>query len=110
VTIPIANLYRLFAYACGLMPRMGFVDVGREEPSDTLDLLARIVAEEARAITRRGLARDYVDLEEDLTAPRGRIDMQLTVARQTTRRGRLACAFDELSVDRPFNQILKATV
>lgn len=109
VTVPIANLYRLFAYACGLMPRAGFVDVGRDEPSDTLDLLARIVAEEARAIARRGLARDYVGLEEELAAPRGRIDFQRSVARQTRRRGRLACAFDELSVDQPFNQILKAT-
>lgn len=107
--IPIANLYYVFAYACGMMPRGETVETGAVGSPDSLDLLARILADELRRIARRGLARDYASVEEDLARPRGRINVQRSVSRQTRARGRLACSYDELDIDRPFNQIVKAT-
>ena len=109
MTVPIRNLYYVFAYACGLMEGGRDVEVGAEDSPDALDLLARMLVQQLRGIARRGLARDYLVQEDVLAAPRGRIDVQRSVARLTRARGRLACAYDELSVDRPFNQIVKAT-
>ena len=109
MTVPIRNLYYIFAYACGLMRCGRDIEVGAEESPDVLDLLARILTEELRTIARRGLARDYVTFEDELATPRGKIDMQRSIARQTRMHGRLACSYDDLSINRPFNQVVKAT-
>ena len=77
---------------------------------DLLEVLIRLFADRLRAAVRSGLPRRYVAREEDLPLLRGRLD----VIRQTThlavRPDRLACRFDELSEDTPFNRVLKAAV
>ena len=107
--IPIGNLYYIFAYACGLMRPGRDVEVGSETSPDVLDLLARILVDQTRTILRRGLAHDYLTFEEELASLRGRVNVQSSIVRQTRTRGRLACIYDELDIDRPFNQVLKAT-
>ena len=83
------------------------LDTQRE---DLLEVLVRLFADRLLAAVRRGLPQRYRPREEDLPLLRGKLDVRRQIARHAVRADRLACRFDELSVDTPFNRVLKAAV
>jgi len=78
--------------------------------SDFVEILVHAFLDELVEQTRRGLPRQYVALEDDLTRLRGRIDVirQFTTLASTPQK--IACRFDELSPDIPLNQGLKVAL
>jgi 5-methylcytosine-specific restriction enzyme subunit McrC len=81
-------------------------DVGVQTLEDLLDWIA---AELARGVLRRlgqGLYRAYVDVEDEVSALRGRLDLRAALARPW--RVALPCQFQELTADVAENQILLA--
>lgn len=61
-------------------------------------------------IMRAGLLKQYLEHEDDLTVLRGRIDLTRQLGMHANRRDRVACAFDELSVDNVWNRVLKQAI
>ena len=61
-------------------------------------------------LLRRGLDCSYVEVDEDLTRPRGRIRLSDTLARQLLGRAQIACTTDNLSPNVLHNQIIKTTL
>ena len=59
---------------------------------------------------RRNLTFGYRRRHADLNRVRGRIDLLRTERRQLLKRGRVACSFDELTVDTPRNRFVKAAL
>ena len=76
---------------------------------DTLDdLYGLVLCRWCSNIAREGLYKEYVTIEgEELTSPRGQIDVQQSIVLQTRSRGTLICNYDEFSNDVYLNQILK---
>ena len=103
-------LVHMLAVAWDLRVADGEIAALDTQRLDLLELLIRLFADRLRTAVRSGLPRRYLAREEDLPLLRGRLD----VIRQTThlavRPDRLACRFDELSEDTPFNRVLKAAV
>ena len=103
-------LVHMLAVAWDLRVADGEIAALDTQRLDLLELLIRLFADRLRTALRSGLPRRYLAREEDLPLLRGRLD----VIRQTThlavRPDRLACRFDELSEDTPFNRVLKAAV
>lgn len=64
--------------------------------------------DEVAEVIRGGLQRRYEGVEDDLTTVRGRIDLQGQFARLANRQDRLACKYDELGANHPWNRLLKA--
>jgi 5-methylcytosine-specific restriction enzyme subunit McrC len=58
----------------------------------------------------QGVIRRYRELEENLTAVRGRIDFVQQVRRNLVHQERVACRYEELSADNPYNRVLKAVL
>ncbi|NTZ43610.1 hypothetical protein G7A66_11055 [Altererythrobacter sp. SALINAS58] len=110
MSIPIRNLYYIFCYAWAHFPGGEALEVGDDEAPDLQNLFAKLLIEGLHKIIRRGLARGYVELNEDLRTPRGRILLNEVIKRQTLLRGQAACRYDELQTDILHNQIVKATV
>ena len=75
-----------------------------------LEILVRLFVDILFAAVRRGLPHRYRLREDDLPLLRGKLDIRRQLARHSFRSDRLACAFDELSVDTPLNRVLKAAV
>ncbi len=75
-----------------------------------LEILVRLFADTLFAAVRRGLPHRYRLREDDLPLLRGKLDIRRQLARHSFRADRLACSFDELSVDTPLNRVLKAAV
>ena len=75
------------------------------------DLYALVIATWCTALAKEGLYKEYVTIEnEELTSPRGQINIQETIARQSMKRGVIVCSYDELSENIYLNHVLKGTL
>ncbi|WP_085338245.1 McrC family protein [Aquidulcibacter paucihalophilus] len=102
------SLVRMLQH-CGDIPFVGGEAASANwDDSDLLEIFARCYLQALLVEARRGLPRAYIREEDDLRALRGRWDpiRQYTVL--AARPNRLACAFDEFSLDTPLNRMLKA--
>jgi 5-methylcytosine-specific restriction enzyme subunit McrC len=69
-----------------------------------------VLLEGTRNLLRRGLDRSYIEMEEDLTRPRGRVRISDTLNRALMSRVQVACTTDEFSRNVLANQIIKTTL
>ncbi|MBL1150561.1 MAG: hypothetical protein HND42_10175 [Armatimonadetes bacterium] len=110
MSIPIANLYYLLAYASDVLRMRGYTSVGAEPTAKVQDLFARLLIEETSILLRRGLDQGYVESTYDSKVVRGRIDFAESVRRSLIPRRVLAIDVAELTHDVLHNQILKSTL
>lgn len=108
--IPVQNIYYLMLYAWKRLPEGRVVDVSGSDCPDLPNLMAKVLIEGVRNLMRRGLDRDYVENDEDLTRPRGRMRISETLSRNLISRLQIACSVDDLSRNILHNQILKVVL
>jgi 5-methylcytosine-specific restriction enzyme subunit McrC len=77
---------------------------------DLLTVVIRAYLEEARRQLRQGWIKSYVDQEDRLTRPRGRLNLNEQVRRGRVAAHALHCVFDELTVDNAFNRVVRAAL
>lgn len=106
--IPIRNIYALLAFHWRALGIEGVSDVGQVEADTPLELLARVLVQGMRMQLRRGLAREYHEVAEDLSHPRGAICVDETLSRAVQVGQRLHCRYDELVSDSSANRLVKA--
>ena len=108
--IPIRNIYYMLAYAFRDFRFNMFEDICGENFEDTHNLFAEILIRCVSSQLKQGLYKTYVSQEGALPAIRGRIDMLKTRAIQQSNPYRAFCNYDELSVNNPYNQVVKTTL
>ncbi|MEU0913480.1 McrC family protein [Streptomyces althioticus] len=104
------DVLRMLEYAEG---RSNPLDVSRTVVGGAphlRDLVALRVTEECERILAHGVRRDYVTVEDDLPAVRGRLLVDRQLLRHHGRLDRLACRFDEHDTDIVDNRICAAAV
>ena len=109
--IPIQNLYYLLCYAWGFAEQRDTRvagDAGKLEAVQ--DLLGKVLATGVNHLLRRGIDRGYVERREDLAGIRGKLAVSETAKRALRSRCRVACDFEELSVDILPNSILRSSL
>ena len=77
---------------------------------DLLEIWIRHFLDRLFEMVHQGLSRRYVNQEDDLAALRGRLDVKRQFTTLLCSPQKLACRYDDLSVDIPLNQIMKAAV
>ncbi|WP_295401236.1 hypothetical protein [uncultured Thiocystis sp.] len=77
---------------------------------DLLTVVIRAYLEEVQRQLRQGWIKSYVDQEDRLTRPRGRINLGEQVRRGRAAAHALYCVFDELTVDNALNQVVRAAL
>ena len=110
--IPVRNIWLLLLYASRLyreLPASRRVEL-EDAPDDIPHLVAEILTKAVERRLRRNLSHGYQRRWADLSRVRGRIDLFSTQRRQLLQRGRVACVFDELTVDTPRNRYVKAAL
>ena len=110
--IPIRNIWLLMLYASDLFRHLDSSGrTGAEEnPDDIPDLIAEILAYEVERRLARNLNRGWQMRRADLTRVRGRVDLLRTETQQLLAKGKVACRFDELSIDTPRNRLVRAAL
>ena len=107
--IPIWNLYYMLSYAFRDLDWDNYKNAKAEEFENAYDFFSWWLAKEIERQRRRGLHREYINHEEDLVSPHGKINMPGTIKNRLARKQALACEYDELSENNLLNQILKTT-
>ncbi len=107
--IPIANLYYLLCYAWDVLEEKDEAIASELEGLSHVELLVKVLAVSFNRLWKRGLDRGYLEVEDDLRSPRGRLNVPRMIARQLEPRGFAACSFDELGHDVLHNQIIATT-
>ena len=103
-------LTRMLAVAWGLPIADNEPALLATQRDDLLEVLIRLFADRLLVAVRRGLPHRYRAREEDLAFLRGKLRVNRQLTRHAVRADRLACQFEELSVDTPLNRVLKAAV
>ena len=110
--IPVRNIWLLMLYASDLFRR---IDDSRragveDNPNDIPDLVAEILAHEVERRLARNLSMGWRTRKDVLNRVRGRVDLRHTETRQLLERGKVACRFDELTIDTPRNRLVRAAL
>ena len=109
--IPVRNLWLLMLYASDLFRVHDRNEVALEDdPGEVPDLVGEILAHAVEQRQRRRLSLGYRSRNDVLHRVRGRIDVLATECRQLLARGRVACRFDELTIDTPRNRFVRAAL
>ena len=87
--------------------RMTDLDWQRET---LLEILIRVFCDKLTEAVRRGMPRRYTLHDDDLPTLRGSLDIPRQFTCHLANPGRLACRYDELSVDIALNRIMKAAI
>lgn len=111
MTIPVRNIWWLMLYASDLGTAANQVKLAAEElPEEIPDLVAEILARAVEQRQRRQLSTAFRPREAVLSRVRGRIDHLSTARRQLLAQGRIACRFEELTVDSPRNRYVRVAL
>ena len=110
--IPVRNLWLLMLYASNLFRQTDRVKrtAVEENPDDIPDLVAEILTRSVERRLKRNLSFGYLARDAILSRVRGRIDLLQTERRQLLQRGKIACRFEELTVDTPRNRFVLAAL
>lgn len=105
--LPVRNVMRMLTYAYDLP----FAITDQEAPFDTFEgLLELLVLEFCRRVENRissGLYRQYVDVEENLIALKGKVLFAQDSRQNVVLRHRTFCQYSDLQWDIPENQVIK---
>jgi 5-methylcytosine-specific restriction enzyme subunit McrC len=108
--IPIQNIYYLLCYAWNKLVERDIVDVKGIETTKLCDLFAKVIITGTSRVLKMGLGRGYVQNAEEIYGIKGKIDFGLSLKRNTFRKAKCQCEYDELSYNILHNQILKSTI
>lgn len=109
--IPVRNLWLLMFYASDLFKQQGAGKIALEDaPDDVPDLVAELLIRIVERRLMRNLSFGYSNRQADQSRVRGRIDHFRTERQQLLLRGRVACRFEELTVNTPRNCYVRAAL
>lgn len=108
--IPLRNIWLLFLYAADLARFKEQLSVEAESASDLPELVARLLVQVVKQRLRRNLSRGYQARHAVLSRVRGRIDLLATLSGQLLEQGRVACRFEEHTMDTPRNRFVRAAL
>lgn len=109
--IPVRNLWLLMLYASDLFRHLdrGKIDL-EKNPDDIPDLIAEYLARVVERRLMRNLSFGYRPRSAELGRVRGRIDLLRTERHQLLARGKVACRFEELTVNTPRNCFVRSAL
>ena len=109
--IPVRNLWLLMFYASDIYRELDVANIAVEEnPDDIPDLIAEMLCRRVEHRIQRNLSYSYQSRDAVLSRVRGRIDLIGTERGRLLERGKVACCFDELTIDTPRNRYVRAAL
>ncbi len=110
MNIPIANAFRLLAYAWDVVEEADVRLVGAEHLNLPVDALGHALAGATADLIRRGIRREYQERDQIVSGIRGKLLIGQTTTRNVLPAGRTACRTAELTEDTLANRIIHSTV
>jgi 5-methylcytosine-specific restriction enzyme subunit McrC len=108
--IPIENIYFLLCYAWNKLDEKERVNVSIDDKTELLDLFAKILINVTKTLLKRGIDKNYIDHNEELTGVKGKIQISQTLKSNLLVKQRTICTFDDFSSNIISNRILVSTI
>ncbi len=109
--VPVRNLWLLMLYSSDLFRELGKGNVSVEaNPEDIPDLVAEVLSHIVQRRLKKNLSFGYRSRDAVLNRIRGRIDLLITERRQLLLRGKIACRYEDLTVNTPRNRFVRAAL
>ena len=106
----VRNIWILFLYASDLARFRDHFSAEVDESPDLRSLIARLLNNTIDRRLRRGLSFHHRQREDVLDRVRGRIDVLNSFSRGLFERGKVACRYNELTLDTPRNRYARAAL
>lgn len=107
----VENAYNMLQYLYDELKSKRFKTLDITDIKTLDELYSIVISRWCASIAKEGLYKEYVEIEdEELTSPKGQINIRESISKQTHLRGTLICSYDELSDDIYINHILKGTL
>lgn len=100
----------MLAYAFKVLNEKGYKKIETEEFENVSELLSEILIIGVSKQIKQGLVKDYIDIAEDVSSPKGKINITESINTLSFIKGKLNCTYDEFSLNCYLNQILKSTM
>lgn len=108
--IPIRNIYYMLTYAFKELKRNNYEHIAGEHFDNIFDLFAEIISRGVAYLLKQGIHKDYAVKADIIPSLKGKLDLQGTIRERVSQRTRLACEYDELTINNIFNGIIRTTV
>ena len=108
--IPIKNIYYMLSYAYTNLKIDNNIENESESFKNIYELLSRVLISGVNNLIKRGFYKEYITKDEDTNYIRGKINITVSIKRQTQIYKKLNCLYDEFSEDVLFNSIIKTTI
>jgi 5-methylcytosine-specific restriction enzyme subunit McrC len=112
--ISVRSLWFLLIYASNMLNELTSREreslLAGDRDAHLIDAIAEVLVAEVERRLRQRLSFHYQRQEADLTRVRGRINHLRTTSNRLLEQGRIACRFDQLTVDSPRNRFVAATL
>lgn len=109
--IPVRNIWLLMLYASDLFRDLEKARVAVEDnPDDIPDLVAELLCRKVELRIKRNLSHGFQSREAVMGRVRGHIDLLKTERHRLLDRGKVACRYDELTVDTIRNRFVRAAL
>lgn len=100
----------MLAYAFKVLNEINYKKLETEKFDNILELLSEILILGVQKQIKQGLVKDYIDVTEDISSPKGKINITESINTLSFIKGKLNCTYDEFSLNCYLNQILKSTM
>lgn len=107
--IKVQNIYYMLSYAFQNLNAQDASKYGAEDFEYIDDLFTVILAKGISKQVKQGLGREYVLQTENLTSPKGKINVSATTQLQAKQKKIVSCEVNEYVENTYMNQILKST-
>ena len=112
--IPVRSLWLLLIYSSDMLHQLRSQErdslLAGDHDADLIGAIAEVLVSEVESRIRKQLTYHYRRTSADLTRVRGRINHLRTQTNHLLDQGRIACAYEELSVNSPRNRFIAATL
>ena len=110
IEIPIKNIYYMLCYSYDILEEKENINLSKEDFENIYDLFAKILINGVRNLIKRGFNKEYVDIKEETTVLRGKIEINETLKKQSHIIGKINCEYSEITSNILFNQIIKTSI
>lgn len=108
--IPIKNIFFLLSYAWDKLEEANQMEINSSDYNDAINLLTRVLVTGCRHIQKRGLDKSYINVTEEYSGVKGKINFEASLNKNLFGQGKSICSFDYFSSNIIHNQILKSVL
>lgn len=100
----------MLTYAFKELKHNNYEYIEGEHFDNIYDLFAEILSKGISYLLKQGLHKQYILKEDTIATLKGKLNLSGTIKERINQRARLACEYDELTVNNIYNQILKTAI